>query len=61
MNRRDGYTVTYVAESMGGEDGFRYDIIRRGKLLRSGWSRGSRRHAERMAAADLRQLERSAA
>lgn len=54
-------TIVYEPSAMSGEPGFQYRILRNGRELASGWSRGARHHAERMAKGDLRELERKAA
>lgn len=55
------YTITYAPKTMGSEPGYWYRITSRGRLISEGWSRGAKHHAEKMAKADIRALERKVA
>ena len=55
------YTITYEPTSMSGEPGFSYTIRSRGRIVGEGWSRGGKHHAEKMAKADIKALDRKAA
>ena len=58
---KDTYTVMYEATPIAGEPGYSYRILNRGREVASGWSRGRKHHAERMARAELVAIERGKA
>lgn len=55
------FTITYEPKTMSGEAGYWYEIRSRGRLVGEGWSAGGKHHAEKMAKADIKALERKAA
>lgn len=58
---KNAYTVTYEAAAFAGESGFSYRILRNGREVGSGWSRGRKRDAEQQASGQVNELEQGRA